>query len=155
MNLLLNLLRQESPVIQRLSCPQNTTDKLPQLDMTSRQLRLMPLNQCQVKSEDESCCTLPEFQYDSKYLEARQEAHHRGCGDFNDWVYEDEDEDDVDWEYWDEEGEARRPDFLKIDDGFEVINEADKILVFTTGDLAHVPHQVGIKKLAEVRYDIK
>ena len=23
------------------------------------------------------------------------------------------------WEYWDEEGEAKRPDFLKIDDGFE------------------------------------
>ena len=85
MNLLLELLRQESPVIQRLSC-QQVDGNLPQLDMTSRQLRLMPMNQCEVVAtltDDESSPPLPEFQYDSKYWEARREAHLGGGGDFN------------------------------------------------------------------------
>ena len=48
--------------------------------------------------------------------------------------------------------ELSRPDFLKVDEGHEVINESEKILVFATGDIAHVPHQIGIKRMPEVRY---
>ena len=34
--------------------------------------------------------------------------------------FKDDSDEDVDWEYWDEYKETARPDFLKIDEGFEV-----------------------------------
>ena len=92
-----------------------------------------------------------------QYYDSRFATHERGGGDFNDWVYEDDscDEDGEngeEWEYWDDNMELSRPDFLKVDEGHEVINESEKILVFATGDIAHVPHQIGIKRMQEVRY---
>ncbi len=55
-----------------------------------------------------------------------------------------------DWEYYDSkqeaEEEARKPNFLKVDDGFEVINEREKLLVFATGTMARVAHKVAIKR---------
>ncbi len=40
--------------------------------------------------------------------------------------------------------------FLKVDSGFEVINDRDKLLVFSTGELGPVPHQIGVKRLSKV-----
>ena len=94
-----------------------------------------------------------------QYYDSRFATHERGGGDFNDWVYEDDSCDEEggengeeEWEYWDDNMELSRPDFLKVDEGHEVINESEKILVFATGDIAHVPHQIGIKRMPEVRY---
>ena len=49
----------------------------------------------------------------------RQESHEKGIGDFNDWVYEDEedetmDDPDDDWEYWDEEDEVLKLELVEV-----------------------------------------
>jgi hypothetical protein len=75
-------------------------------------------------------------------------AHDLGEDDY--WVYDDdkEDEDDIDddWVYYDDEAEAeeeaKRPAFLKVDDGFEVINEKEKLLIFASGTKGRIAHQV-------------
>ena len=41
---------------------------------------------------------------------------------------------------------------MKPDTGPEVINETDKWLIFTTGNRTKIPHQVGIKRLSNVRF---
>ncbi len=46
------------------------------------------------------------------------------------------------WEYWDESSQKSQPEFLKIDEGWEVINETDKFLIYATGTKTWVPHQV-------------
>ena len=60
------------------------------------------------------------------------------------------------WEYIDEDKiaaeEALKPEYVKPDTGPEVINETDKWLIFTTGNRTKIPHQVGIKRLSNVRF---
>jgi hypothetical protein len=47
------------------------------------------------------------------------------------------------WEYWDETTEPEsHPEFVKIDEGWEVINENEKFLIFVTGTKTWIPHQV-------------
>lgn len=47
-----------------------------------------------------------------------------------------------DWEFWNQEDEESRPEFVKVDEGAEVINENDKLLIFATGLKGYTPHQV-------------
>lgn len=109
------------------------------------------------------------FALNPSYHEVIAKAHELGIDE--EWIVDESDSDfssdDSEWEYYDEEQvgalltqsstntsksittfpqeqqeEALKPEFLKIDDGFEVINEADKLLIFTSGSIANVPHQV-------------
>ena len=48
------------------------------------------------------------------------------------------------WEYWDENQQQSEPEFLKIDEGWEVINETEKFLIFVAGTKTWIPHQVPI-----------
>jgi hypothetical protein len=41
---------------------------------------------------------------------------------------------------------------LKIDDGHEVINEDDKLLIMATGTSACIPHMIGIKRMSNIRF---
>ena len=34
----------------------------------------------------------------------------------------------------------------------QVINEGDRLLIFTTGDKTFIPHKVGIKRMKNVRF---
>ena len=46
------------------------------------------------------------------------------------------------WEYWDENQQVSEPEFLTIDEGWEVINETEKLLIFVAGTKTWIPHQV-------------
>ena len=46
----------------------------------------------------------------------------------------------------------RKPEYVKIDDGHEVINEDEKLLICATGTVACIPHMIGIKRMSKVRF---
>ena len=41
---------------------------------------------------------------------------------------------------------------MKIDEGHEVINEDDKILIMASGTQACIPHMIAIKRMSKVRF---
>ena len=48
--------------------------------------------------------------------------------------------------------QVKPPEFLKIDEGHEVINEDDKILIMASGTQACIPHMIAIKRMSKVRF---
>ena len=88
----------------------------------------------------------------NRYHSSCEQAHEAGEDDF--WVYDDDSDsqEEEGWVYYDEvkeaQEEAARPEFVKVDEGLEVINEKEKLLIFTTGNEWNIPHQVGIKRQA-------
>ena len=96
---------------------------------------------------DEETSIIADFSFSPDYFKTRQLAHELGETD-NDWIYEDdpdwfaeedignnfgyedsdgEEEPKPEWEYWEEKQEATVPEFLKVDEGWEIINETDRI----------------------------
>ncbi len=100
------------------------------------------------------------FEYEDDYYSTRQIAF--DIGEDDDWIFEDDvdddvdDDDDDDWEYFDQakadEEASKKPELIKVDEGVEVINEKEKLLIFTTGDRCSIPHQVGIRRMSSVRF---
>ena len=41
---------------------------------------------------------------------------------------------------------------MKIDEGHEVINEDDKLLIMATGTQVSIPHMIAIKRMSKVRF---
>ena len=59
----------------------------------------------------------------------------------------------MEWEYWDNDQDNQlKPEYVKIDEGHEIINEDDKLLITTTGTSTYVPHMIGIKRMSKVRF---
>ena len=48
--------------------------------------------------------------------------------------------------------QVKPPEFLKIDDGHEVINEDDKLLIMASGTQVCIPHMIAIKRMSKVRF---
>lgn len=155
-NLIRQILARESRVLfeQRIPVPREIPTLPKEID--DRYISFMRGHTFEIHSESD-ISTPGMFEYSPKYRDKRQIAF-----DLDDtWVYEgndenSDDEDEDDWEYFDEKeaelAEMSRPEYLKIDRGHEVINEKEKLLIFTTGSLVQVPHQVGIKKMSCVRF---
>ena len=95
------------------------------------------------------------FHFEPVYHLSRRVAYENGL-DLNDWIYEDDfddTDDEEEWEYWDEvRDQVQGPDLVKIDEGHEVINEDDKLLIVATGTTVNIPHMVGIKRMNKVRF---
>ena len=98
------------------------------------------------------------FEAKDIYYETRKSAYEQGLEE-NDWVYEDvevdfdDEEYDVEWEYWDNDQDNQlKPEYVKIDEGHEIINEDDKLLITTTGTSTYVPHMIAIKRMSKVRF---
>ncbi|TRY73755.1 hypothetical protein TCAL_06027 [Tigriopus californicus] len=156
-NLVRQILARESGVLseQRIRVPREIPSLPREID--DRYISFMRGHTFEIFS-DTDISTPGMFEYSSKYREKRLLAHDQD----DSWVYEgndensDEGDDSDDWEYFDEKeadlAEANKPEYLKIDRGHEVINEKEKLLIFTTGSLVQVPHQVGIKKMSCVRF---
>ena len=98
------------------------------------------------------------FEAKDVYYVTRKSAYEQGLEE-NDWVYEDvevdfdDEEYDVEWEYWDNDQDNQlKPEYVKIDEGHEIINEDDKLLITTTGTSTYIPHMIGIKRMSKVRF---
>ena len=77
-----------------------------------------------------------------------------------DWLWENEDigvsdDEDIQWEYFTgADKKPNKPDTLY--DKYskrEIVNEEDKLLIFTTARKAWIPHQIGIKKMSKVGFN--
>ena len=96
------------------------------------------------------------FDFTDEYHNLRFLANE--LGEDENWVFEDDsadnsdfDDEEQEWIYYDDSKEEDASEFLTVDDGFEVINEKDKLLIFTTGIQCSVPHAVGIRTMSQVR----
>ena len=78
----------------------------------------------------------------------------------DDWLWENEDigvsdDEDIQWEYFTgADKKLKKPETLY--DPYsrkEIVNEEDKLLIFTTGRKAWIPHQIGIKKMSKVSFN--
>ena len=85
-----------------------------------------------------------KFTFSRNYYESRRKAFDYGFE--NEWVTKDDEEedDDVEWEYYDEDS---KPEFRTSKSGLEVINESEKTLIFLTA-----PNRIGLKKMNEVNF---
>ena len=106
---------------------------------------------------------LTPIEFCSHYHEDREYDFVNGNTEADDWLWEDENlcenDEEYQWEYF-------RSDLAERDDdkeeivvgasvGAEVINEDDKLLVFTTGVRTHVPHQIGVKLMSKIKFKKK
>eukprot|EP00095_Tigriopus_kingsejongensis_P011181 maker-scaffold456_size166325-snap-gene-0.27 protein:Tk11181 transcript:maker-scaffold456_size166325-snap-gene-0.27-mRNA-1 annotation:"gaba-gated ion channel grd isoform x2" len=151
-NLLREILARESRVLSQISVPPPTNVPSVPPHIDDSYIAMLRDREFVVEHIPESS----NFSYSPSYRETRFSAHDLDQEDL--WVYEDDDSDvdEEDWEYFDEAKtrleESQRPEYLKIDKGHEIINEREKMLIFTTGSMVQVPHQVGVKKMTCVRF---
>ena len=104
---------------------------------------------------------LSPIEFTEQYFEDREEDFVRGNDD-EDWLWEDEnlceDEDDFQWEYFQSdvsEEEDKEEIVLDAEVGAEVLNEKDKLLIFTTGLRCSAPHQIGVKLMSKIKFKKK
>jgi hypothetical protein len=139
-----------------------------------RRIRLMPGSRFHVEGEDrqeegeegegQGGGELSPIVYNEQYYLDREEDFIHGRDD-EDWLWEDEelceDEYEFQWEYFtakdvDEPGGREE---VVVDETSEtkeeVLNENDKLLVFTTGAKTYQAHQVGIKLMSKVKFKKK
>ena len=98
-------------------------------------------------------------------IEFSPEYHEDRLKDFlvkneDDWLWEHEDggyseDEDIQWEYFCPEGKRRPETVWDKSAGREVINEEDKLLVFTTGQRTMAPHQIGVKLMSKIKFKRK
>lgn len=145
---------QENQAIVNLSTEVNATfDSIPDVD--NNYIRLMPDEKFEFDTPDD--CSSAPFTFDPIYHKTRKIAFDAGLED-NEWIYDDDnldfyEEDEVEWEYWDNAQEqANKPDLLKIDEGHEVINEDDKLLIMASGTQSCIPHMIAIKRMSRIRF---
>ena len=105
---------------------------------------------------------LSPIEFTEQYFEDREEDFVRGNDD-EDWLWEDENlcenDEDYQWEYFQSDvtdaDEDREEIVVDEAVGAEVLNEDDKLLIFTTGIRAHVPHQIGVKLMSKIKFKRK
>ena len=108
---------------------------------------------------DQELCPI---EYSEQYFEDRESDFVKGNDD-DDWLWEDEDlcenDEDYQWEYFqsDLSDGAEDKEEIVVDEtvGAEVLNEDDKLLIFTTGTRTHVPHQIGVKLMSKIKFKRK
>ena len=147
--------------------PHEDTPALP-ADMDNRKIHhtwdkqfITDWDQNPVVDEEDYDQELCPIEFSEQYYEDREEDFQTGR-DEEDWLWEDEnlceDEDEFQWEYF-------QSDMLEQDDkeeivvdaevGAEVLNEKDKLLIFTTGVRCSAPHQIGVKLMSKIKFKKK
>ena len=102
------------------------------------------------------------IEFEPHYYEDREKDFVSGNAEADDWLWEDEDlcenDEEYQWEYFQSDlSEKDDKEEIVVDDsvGAEVINEDDKLLIFTTGVRVHVPHQIGVKLMSKIKFKKK
>ena len=140
-----------------------TTPALPP-PLTSRRILLLPGQEYRVPdleqegADDEGVSAIA---YEDQYHVDREEDFENGRDD-EDWLWEDEElcEEDCEfqWEYFtakDVEDSSTKEEVVvdEASDGKEeVLNENDKLMIFTTGTKTYQAHQIGIKLMSKVKF---
>ena len=150
-----NIMPNESQALVNLSLERNDLDLVDSVpDIDNHYINLIPNGKFEF-SEDILDTEKP-FTFDPIYHQTRKLAFDLGYEE-NDWVFDDfsdedfEDDEEVEWEYYEDNNDFK-PDLLKIDEGHEVINEDDKLLIMATGIKVCIPHMIGIKRMSQIRF---
>ena len=99
-------------------------------------------------------------EFSEEYYRAREEDFLTGR-DGEDWLWEDEnlceDQDEFQWEYFHSDRlEEDKEEIVEDEEvGAEVLNEKDKLLIFTTGVRCSAPHQIGVKLMSKIKFKKK
>ena len=84
--------------------------------------------------------------------------------DDEDWLWEDEElcdnDEEYQWEYFnsnDDTNDVTDKEEIVVDEsvGAEVLNEDDKLFIFTTGVKTFAPHQIGVKLMSKIKFKKK
>ena len=100
------------------------------------------------------------IEFSDQYFLDREDDFENGR-DEEDWLWEDEnlceDEDEFQWEYFKSDGPEEEKEEIVVDEevGAEVLNEKDKLLIFTTGMRCYAPHQIGVKLMSKIKFKKK
>ena len=149
--------------------PHSDTPTLP-ADIDNRKIMYTWEKEYVIDWDDDPCVDeedydqeLTPIEFCSHYYKDRDDDFVNGNAEADDWLWEDENlcenDEEYQWEYF-------RSDLAERDDdkeeivvdasvGAEVINEDDKLLVFTTGVRTHVPHQIGVKLMSKIKFKKK
>ena len=108
---------------------------------------------------DQELCPI---EFTDQYYKDREESFENNRDD-NDWLWEDEELCDADeeyqWEYFQNDDDTEMMDKEEIvvdeDVGAEVLNEDDKLFIFTTGVRTFAPHQIGVKLMSKIKFKRK
>ena len=110
--------------------------------------------------EDDYDQELCPIEFSQQYFVNREDDFDNGR-DEEDWLWEDEnlceDEDEFQWEYFKSDGSEEDKEEIVVDEevGDEVLNEKDKLLIFTTGVKCSAPHQIGVKLMSKIKFKKK
>ena len=110
--------------------------------------------------EDDYDQELCPIEFSQQYFVNREDDFENGR-DEEDWLWEDEnlceDEDEFQWEYFKSDGSEEDKEEIVVDEevGDEVLNEKDKLLIFTTGVKCSAPHQIGVKLMSKIKFKKK
>ena len=110
--------------------------------------------------EDDYDQELCPIEFSQQYFVNREDDFENGR-DEEDWLWEDEnlceDEDEFQWEYFKSDGLEEDKEEIVVDEevGAEVLNEKDKLLIFTTGVKCSAPHQIGVKLMSKIKFKKK
>ena len=146
--------------------PLDTTPVLPE-GVGSRRIGLLtgreyvvPLGEGEEEAEEECDQELCPIVYAEKYHVDREDDFLNGRDD-EDWLWEDEElcEEDYEfqWEYFTAKNvDQDAKEDVVVDEASdtkdEVLNETDKLMIFTTGVRTYQPHQIGIKLMSKVKF---
>ena len=103
------------------------------------------------------------IEFTDQYYDDREEDFVHGKDD-EDWLWEDEElcdnDEEYQWEYFnsnDDTNDVNDKEEIVVDEsvGAEVLNEDDKLFIFTTGVKTFAPHQIGVKLMSKIKFKKK
>ena len=148
--------------------PHQDTPTLP-ADIDNRKIMYTWEKEYVIDWDDDPCVDDDDYnqelcpiEFEPHYYEDRENDFVSGNAEADDWLWEDEDlcenDEEYQWEYFQSDlTEKDDKEEIVVDEtvGAEVINEDDKLLIFTTGVRAHVPHQIGVKLMSKIKFKKK
>jgi len=144
-------------------------DDLPEIpeSMDNRKIAFTWENEYIVDYDEDPCVDEEDYdqelcsiKFDGQYHDDRADDFINGRDD-EDWLWEDEElcEDDYEfqWEYFKSDTIEEPKEDIVVDEaaGEEVLNEDEKLMIFSTGARTSLPHQIGIKLMSKIKFKKK
>ena len=136
-------------------------------DMDNRKIAFTWENEYIVDYDEDPCVDDEDYDqelgpiiFNDQYHIDREDDFVNGRDD-EDWLWEDEelceDEYEFQWEYFKSETVKEANEDTVVDEsvGEEVLNEDEKLLIFSTGMKTSLPHQIGIKLMSKIKFKKK
>ena len=133
------------------------------LDMDSRKIKHIWNSEYIVDYHDNPDISESDYDQELQNIEFNVQYHNNREEDFmtkddDDWLWEsedlcDDDDSDIEWEYFSYDAKQKKSEtIVDATIGKEILNEDEKLLIFTTGRKTWLPHQVGVKLMSKIQF---